>query len=107
MKFKDPEWERIYELNISSASYIDEIQERQVFALFGIVDWFRGIEGDDSLRLKEAIDHLLSTELRPALRSWYRRFGADMNPTAIQFREQLSLLAGERFGGGEAKRDPS
>lgn len=59
---------------------------------------FRLTEGDNSPPASEAIEHLLSPELRPAVRKWYQRFGADMNPAAIEFRDRLSELAGERFG---------
>jgi hypothetical protein len=47
----------------------------------------------------ESVEKLLSPELRPALQAWYQRFGDDMNANALQFRERLSALAGENFGG--------
>jgi hypothetical protein len=55
-------------------------------------------EGEESPLAAEAIEHLLSTELRPAVRHWYNRQGAGMNENAMRFRERLSGLAGERFG---------
>jgi hypothetical protein len=69
--------------------------------VLGLLDawyWFHLTEGDDSARVAEAIEHLLSAELRPALRQWYQRWGDDMNENALRFRDRLSELAGERFG---------
>ena len=67
----------------------------------GLLDswyWFRVTEGEDSPRAAEAIEHLLSDELRPALRRWYQGHGDDMNENAIDLRDGLSESAGERFG---------
>jgi hypothetical protein len=51
-----------------------------------------------SLARQAAFAHLLCSELRPALRSWYHRHGVSMNPAATEFRDRLSQLAGEKFG---------
>ena len=69
--------------------------------VLGLLDawyWFQLVEGQESPRAAEAIEHLLSAELRPALRQWYQRFGDGMNENALRFRDRLSELAGERFG---------
>ena len=55
-------------------------------------------EGEDSLRAAEALEHLLSPELRPRLRQWYRRWGCNMDSDALSFRDRLSKLAGEELG---------
>lgn len=60
--------------------------------------YFAVTESEDSPRVREAMDHLLSAELREALREWYRRSGDDLNPNALAFRERLNALAGESFG---------
>jgi hypothetical protein len=60
-------------------------------------DVFQMFEGPHSARVHETMDHLLSPELRPALRDWYRRCGIELNPAAIHFREQLNQLAGEHL----------
>ena len=73
-------------------------EQRPVCGLLDACQWFVLTEGEDSPRVAEAMEHLLSAELRPALRSWYRSCGDDMNPAATEFRERLSELAGERFG---------
>src|SRR6266571_243335 len=98
MKFNDTEVERVYELNFRAVQDSDGEDQRQICGLFAAFDWFRLIEGEQSPRVREARDLLLSPEMRPALRRWYRRFGNDMNPAAMQLREQFSELAGERFG---------
>lgn len=83
-----------------ASSCIADVPDDQL-PVCGLLDaghWFRGIEGEDSPRAAEAIEHLLSDELRPALRRWYQRHCDDMNTNAIGFRDKLSKLAGERFG---------
>ena len=98
MKFNDTELERVYELNFWALQDSEGEDQRQICGLLAAFDWFRLIEGEQSPRVQEARDLLLSSEMRPALRRWYRRFGDDMNPAAMQLREQFSDLAGERFG---------
>jgi hypothetical protein len=78
------------------ASLPDE--QRPVCGLLDACQWFGLTDGEDSPRVAEAMKRLLSAELRPALRSWYRSCGDDMNPGATEFRERLSELAGVRFG---------
>jgi hypothetical protein len=55
------------------------------------------LEGAHSARVHETIDRLLSAEMRPALRHWYGRSGLEMDLIAIEFRNQLSRLAGEQL----------
>jgi hypothetical protein len=66
-------------------------------ALIAMYDWFVMLEGTHSARVHETIEHLLSTAMRPALRHWYGRSGLEMDPVAIEFKNQLSRLAGERL----------
>ncbi len=61
-------------------------------------DWYAQVDGADSTQAHEALELLLSEELRPALRGWYQRWGNDMNPAALEFRQRLSGLAGEKLG---------
>src|SRR5262249_3713319 len=69
-----------------------------VAGLFDAWYWFYVTEGQDSPRAAEAVEHLLSPELRPALREWFKRWSEDMNENALQLRDRLGELAGERFG---------
>jgi hypothetical protein len=73
-------------------------EELPVLCLFDAFYFFRVTEGEDSPRATEAMEHLLSPELRPALRQWYKRCGPDMNENALRFRDQFSEMAGEKFG---------
>ncbi|HSU57614.1 MAG TPA: hypothetical protein VLT36_26465 [Candidatus Dormibacteraeota bacterium] len=98
VNFKDKELERVYELNFRAVKDSEGEDQRQICGLLAAFDWFRLIEGDQSPRVQEARDILLSAEMRPALRRWYRRFGNNMNPAAMELREQFTQLAGERFG---------
>jgi hypothetical protein len=98
LKFKDEELERVYDLNFRAMQNLQDEGQRQVCGLLAAFDWFRLIEGEQSPQVLEAKDLLLSPEMRPALRRWYRRFGNDMNPGALELRAQLSELAGEKFG---------
>ena len=98
MTFKYPDVQQAYErgMALKVGGLTDE--ERPVFALMDIYGWFRVAEGDQSAKVQEIINHLLSLELRPALRNWYRRHGmADTNSVFTEFRERLSELAEEKF----------
>jgi len=96
MIFRDPQLQKHYERTVLIIQGLPPDQ-RPVCALLDAWYWFHLIEGDVSPRVSESIEHLLSAELRPALRTWYRRCGTGMNPAAIEFRDRLSSLAGERF----------
>lgn len=97
MTFRDPLLQQQYERTLSVLQGFP-LDQRPICALLDAWHWFHLTEGDASLRASEAIEHLLSAELRPALRSWYHRHGSGMNPAAVEFRDRLSSLAGERFG---------
>ena len=96
MTLRDPQLQQHVE---RAASVVQGCPPDQfpVCALLDAWHWFQLIEGDESPRATEAIEHLLSAELRPALRQWYHLLGDDMNSGASQFRERLSELAGERL----------
>jgi hypothetical protein len=98
VKFKDSELERVYHLNFRAMQKLPDEGQRQVCGLLAAFDWFRLIEGEQSARVQEARDLLLTPEMRPALRRWYRRFGDKINPAALELRNQFSELAGEKFG---------
>jgi hypothetical protein len=97
MVFRDTQLQKHFERVVSIVQGCPP-DELPICALLDAWQWFRLTEGDDSSRASEAIEHLLSPELRPALRSWYRRYGDKMNPAAIEFRDRLGVKAGERFG---------
>ena len=97
MTFRDAKLQQHCERVASLASGCPTDQ-LPVLGLLDAWHWFHVVEGDDSPRTREALEHLLSTELRPALREWYYRWGATMNPFALEFRDRLSELAGEKFG---------
>jgi hypothetical protein len=97
MTFRDVQLQKRFERAIASVQGYPPDQ-LPVWALMDSWYWFRLIEGEESPRAGEAIGHLLSPELRPALRDWYRRLGEQMNPFAMEFRDHLSELVGERLG---------
>ncbi len=97
MTFRDSQLQSHYERVVSLVQDCPT-EERPVCALLDAWYLFHLIEGDASIRACEAIEHLLSSELRPALRSWYHRHEADMNLAATEFRDHLSQMAGEQFG---------
>ena len=98
MKFKDEQiqkhFDRIMSLQVEGSS--DD--QRPVMALMDAYGFFGRSYGWQSQYVQEIIEHLLSPELRPALRDWYKKFGDRMNPVALEFREHLSKLSGEKFG---------
>ena len=99
MNFTNTQLQACFERNFAEAcGASDEL--RQVGALIATHDWFRMIEGSHSPRVHETIEHLLyllSSGLRPVLRSWYHRSGGETNLAAIESRDHLSQLAGESF----------
>ena len=97
MIFRDPELQKHFDRVVSVVQGCPPDQ-LPVLALLDAWHWFQLVEGAKSPRTTEAIEHLLSPELRPALRSWYRRRGDKMNVGTNEFRDQLSQMAGERFG---------
>ena len=103
MNFDDTQLQACFEHNFAEAEGASA-EVREVCALIVTHDWFRMIEGSHSVRVHETIDHLLSPRLRSSLRDWYRRSSAKMNSTAIQLRDHLSQLAGERLESGCAPK---
>jgi hypothetical protein len=97
MIFRDPKLQAHCERAVALVADCPADQ-RPVLGLLDAVFWFRLVEGEDSPRVAEAMEHLLSPELRPALHQWYERCGSGMNEAAIGFRDRLSKLAGEKFG---------
>ena|SRR5437868_14328519 len=99
MNFTDPQLQDCYDRNF--AAFTGDPggsgELRQVRALIASHDLFRLMEGPHSPRVHEVIEHLLLPGLRPGLRSWYRRSGAETNSAAAEFRDQLNQLAGERL----------
>jgi hypothetical protein len=98
VKFKDEQLQKHFERTMALPVGNLPDEQRPIFALMEAYGWFRLIEGQQSPKVLEVIEHLLSSELRPGLRSWYQRFGDQMNPTSLEIRDHLSKLAGEKFG---------
>jgi hypothetical protein len=94
MNFTDPQLQKCYEKNFAEAPDFS-VELRQVHALIAVHEVFQMFEGPHSLRVHETIAHLLLPGLRPGLRRWYQRDGANQDPSAVAFRDHLSHLAGE------------
>jgi hypothetical protein len=97
MKFRDRQLQQHYDKTVACVSSCPAKQLR-ILTLLDAWHWFQLMEGENSPKVIESVEKLLSPELRSALQAWYQRFGADMNAGALQFRERLSALAGENFG---------
>src|SRR6185437_2700944 len=94
--FTDPQLQACFDLHfVEGGAGPPEL--REVAALIATHDWFLMLEGSHSSRVHETIERLLSPGLRPGLRHWYRRLSCHMEAVAIEFRNQLSQLAGERL----------
>lgn len=97
MKFSAPELhQRVVRMVSMDVGFPREL--RLVFALMDAYEYFGLVENQQSPKCHEVVEILLSQELRPALRSWYRFHGGSINPAAAKFRDRLSALAGEKFG---------
>ena len=97
MKFNSPELQRHVERVYAVVNGMSDDQK----LVCGLMDahYFFGVtEGVDSPKVREALEHLLSSELRPALCDWYRQAGDKINPAAKEFRDRLSEMTGEKFG---------
>ncbi len=96
MNFSDRQLTECYARNFTTVAGFS-LEMRQVCALIAVHDFFAMLEGPHSARVHETMDHLLSPQLRSGLRDWYRRCGTELNSVAIDFRDQLSRLAGEHL----------
>ena len=92
MNFKDTQLQQCYDRNLVEADDAS-VELCRVRALIATHDFFQMLEGAHSIRVHETIEHLLSA----GLRRWYQRCGAETDSGTIEFREQLSQLAGERL----------
>ncbi|HEX5398850.1 MAG TPA: hypothetical protein VFY06_07365 [Verrucomicrobiae bacterium] len=96
MSFEDAQLQKCYDSQLATAD--TEFEDlRQVSALIATHDVFQMFEGTHSARVHETIERLLSAPMRPALRRWYQRPGAGTDCATVEFRDQLSRLAGERL----------
>ena len=96
VNFKDTQLQQSYDRSFLESGDVSG-DLRQVRALIATHDLFQMLEGPHSTRVHETIEHLLSTRLRPGLRRWYQRSGAESDSATLEFRERLSQLAGERL----------
>ena len=96
MNFKDTQLQQCYDRNLVET---DDVTEgfRRIHALIATHDFYQMLDGAHSASVHETIEHLLSEGLRPELRRWYHHSGAGTDSAAIEFRQQLSRLAGERL----------
>ena len=96
MTFHDPQLQQCYDAHLGNVdAALGDLGP--VYALISTHNWFARLEGAHSARVHETIDCLLSKPMRPALRRWYGRSVIEMDAIAIEFRNQLSRLAGERL----------
>jgi len=96
VNFTDSQLQKCYENLFAEAGHFPE-ELRQVRALIGVHDLFQMLEGPHSTRVHETIWQLLLPGLRPGLRGWYARPGAEKDFAAVSLRDRLSQLAGERL----------
>jgi hypothetical protein len=96
MTFRDPKLQQHYDSAVAFEMGCPP-EERPIRALIDAYYRFEIEDGEDSPRAKEAAEHILSPELRPALRSWYRRMSPKIHGYAVGVRERLGKMAGESF----------
>jgi hypothetical protein len=90
VNFTDSQLQDCYERSIATVTDLSA-ELRQVRALIGAQDLFQMLEGPHSSRVHETIEHLLVPGLRPGLRRWYQRSGAETNPCGWQKRRQEGI----------------
>lgn len=96
MRFNDSELQRCYESNVADVGPAPG-ELCQVKALLTVRAIFANLEGVHSARVHETVEHLLSSELRPALRRWYRLVNGKLDTSELQFRDHLNRLTGEQL----------
>jgi len=94
VNFKDAQLQQCYDRNLLEAGDASG-DLRRVRALIATHDLFQMLEGAHSARVHETMEQLLSARLRPGLRRWYQRSGAETDSATVEFRERLSQLAAE------------
>lgn len=97
MNFTDTQLQACFELKLVDQMSGVPAELREVGALVATHDWFRMLEGAHSSRVHETIERLLSPGLRPELQGWFRRPESNRGTAAIEFRDRLNQLAGERL----------
>ena len=107
MQFEDPELQQF--IQKVNAVPMDNLNPdcRPIFNLMDAFGWFRIVDGEplpfrrpwqpQTPRVKLIVERLTSTELRPALRAWYRQSSEDKNSFASEFQDILSELVGEKL----------
>jgi hypothetical protein len=107
MNFRDRQLQKYYDQSLSEASNVSK-DLGPIQALIAMQDVFQMFEGPHSARVHETLEHLLSAQMRPGLRRWYQRPGAQTDPAEVEFRDQLNQLTGERLEiAVEISRNPS
>jgi len=96
VRFNDTELQRCYESNLAGAGPAPG-ELTQISALLAVRTTFAALEGIRSARVHEAVEVLLSSELRPGLRRWYRLTHDSLDEFELELRNHLSNLAGERL----------
>ena len=96
MNFNDSQVQKCYDSTFNQAGKIrDDLG--QVRALMATHSVFEMFEGAHSARVNDVIVQLLLPAVRPELRRWFRRVGAESDSATLEFRDRLSQLAGERL----------
>jgi hypothetical protein len=98
VRFNDSELQRCYESNLADVGP-EPGELSQIKVLLSVRAIFANLEGEHSARVHETVDHLLSPELRPALRRWYRLANSGLDTSGLKLRDDLNSLAGEQLEG--------
>jgi hypothetical protein len=99
MTFNDPQLEKHCDKVVSLMTRVP-VELRPVIALLDAWHWFMLIEGRESPRVREAIEHLSASELRPALKAWYAKMPRG-NPIIDEYRLTLEGVIGEQLPLGD------
>ena len=96
MNFRDAQLQKCYDGQLVEAGETSDGLCR-VHALIATHNMFQRLEGDHLARVHETVECLLSAELRPELRRWYRRPEVGADRATVEFRDQLSGMVGEQL----------
>ena len=96
LSFTDAHLQKCYDSNLAVTDGLAQ-DLREIRALIATRELFQMLDGPHSIRTHEIMEHLVSAELRPALRRWYQRPAAETKSFSTEFRNALNKLTGEQL----------
>jgi hypothetical protein len=101
VKFQDPDVQKAFEKMFEEAKGSKMLnrglsdEHLQVLVLMSMYFWFRTMGDGESTKTQEIVEHLVTVDLRPALRGYYRRYSWCETASFTGLCDRLGHLAEE------------